>query len=216
MKRCIIICPLWQGERREELIPGPEDLLLCADAGLYAALKHGLRPDLAVGDFDTLPPPEDGPVPLRLLPVRKDDTDLGACIAEGRRRGFDSFLLAGCIGGRLDHTLAMLQLMADCALRGEQCTAIDAVNTVTVLAPGRYALAGEDGRLLSLLSFGERVTGVTLRGAEWQLERADLTQRFPLGISNRVTAEAAELSFDTGLLCVCRSVNETWMSDPVK
>lgn len=211
MGKCIIICPLWHGERLDDLTPAQDDLLLCADAGLYAALEYGLKPHLAIGDFDTLPPPTDNNVPLQLLPVAKDDTDLGACIHEGRRRSLHSFLLAGCMGGRIDHTMAMLQLMADCALQGEICTAIDGINTVTILAPGTHVLPAREGHLLSLLSFSDQVTDICLSGTEWPLEHAVLSQRFPLGISNRITSTHAVLSFSSGLLLVCYARNSTWM-----
>lgn len=117
------------------------------------------------------------------------------------------------MGGRLDHTMAMLQLMADAALRGESCTAVDAVNTVTILTPGRYTLPAEEHTLLSLLSFSDMVWGITLTGTRWPLKDAELTQRYPLGISNRITAPCAELSFTDGLLMLCRSVNRTWHED---
>ena len=210
MARCIIICPLWQGERLEELRPAAGDLLLCADAGLAAAWRYGLRPELTIGDFDTMPAAQAGTADIRVLPVHKDDTDLGVCLQEGRSRGYRRFVLAGCLGGRLDHTLAMLQLMADCAMRGEECMAVDAVNTVTILTPGTHILPRQEGTLLSLLSFSDRVTGVTLTGTEWPLEDGVLTQRYPLGISNRITAPEAWLSFTEGLLLVDRSVNGTW------
>lgn len=87
--------------------------------------------------------------------------------------------------------MAMLQLMADCALRGERCTAMDAMNAVTILAPGTHRILPQSGRLLSLLAFGGDVTGLTIQGVHWQLQHAALTCRMPLGVSNRITADAA-------------------------
>lgn len=68
MARCIIICPLWQGERLSELTPGPDDLLLCADGGLAAARRYGQEPTLTIGDFDTMPLCEAGGSPALQLP----------------------------------------------------------------------------------------------------------------------------------------------------
>ena len=58
------------------------------------------------------------------------------------------------------------------------------------------------GRKLSLLAFTPEVTGVTLRGAAWELTDATLTSRYPLGVSNEFTGETASLRFDEGLLVV--------------
>ena len=56
------------------------------------------------------------------------------------------------------------------------------------------------GRKLSLLAFTPEVTGVTLRGAAWELTDATLTSRYPLGVSNEFTGDTATLCFTGGLL----------------
>lgn len=204
MPRCIIIAPLYQGEEREWLEPQLGDLTICADAGYKAALVHGLKPDLTIGDFDSMQGDSaDGEV-IR-LPVHKDDTDMVVCLREGRQRGYREFILAGCLGGRFDHTLACLQCAADGAERSEQVWLCDAQNRVTVLAPGRYTLPQMEERRLSLLAFTPEVKGVCVRGTLWELNDAVLTSRYPLGCSNEWTADAAELSFTEGLMVVCFS-----------
>lgn len=212
MARCIIIAPLYQGEEYALVTPKAGDLLLCADGGYAAAVQHGLRPDLVIGDFDTMPVQQVDGVPVVQLPVMKDDTDLAVCMDEGRRRGYRSFVLAGCLGGRMDHTLATLQCMADSAVRGECCWAVDETNRVTILAPGEYTLPRLDGRLLSLLAFSDQVTDVVLTGTQWPLDGAALTQRKPLGISNIIIEDQARLSFSSGLLMVCYAHNDTCLA----
>ncbi len=204
MSRCIIIAPLYAGEERNWLTPQKGDLFLCADGGYPAAMRCGFTPDLTVGDFDSMP---DMPVAGEVLrlPVHKDDTDLVACIREGRKRGYREFVAAGCLGGRFDHTLACLQCAADCAAHGESLWLCDGENRVTVLAPGAYVLPAMPGRKLSLLAFSPEVHGVNLRGALWELTDATLTYRWPLGCSDEWTAPAAHLSFAEGLLTVCFS-----------
>jgi len=209
MSKCIIICPLWQGEHKDEAVPVPGDLLLCADAGWAAAVREGLTPDAVIGDFDTMPVEEVRAERLIRLPVEKDDTDLGVCIRYGRERGYHSFLLFGCLGGRLDHTLAALQLMADRAAQGDEVWALDGMNRVTVLAPGKYVLPKRGDLLLSLLAFSQEVRGVTLTGTRWELHDAVLNQRIPLGVSNAIIADEARLSFTDGLLFVGYAENKT-------
>lgn len=209
MARCIVIAPLYGGEVPELVTPRDGDLLLCADGGYARAAACGLTPDMAIGDFDTMPAEMVRDVPLQQLPVEKDDTDLAACIHEGRRRGYRSFLLCGCLGGRVDHTMAALQCMAEGACRGEEHWAVDAMNRVTILTPGEHRLPKIDGMLLSLLAFGGDVRGVTLQGTKWPLKDAVLTATYPLGVSNVITAEAAQLRFTEGQLMVCYARNIT-------
>ena len=205
MSKCVIIAPLYRGEEREWLACGEGDLLLCADGGYEAAVRAGLRPDLVIGDFDSMPRSGVRDVPVTEAPAHKDDTDMLLCLREGRKRGYRAFLMAGCIGGRADHMLANLQCLYDCALRGEEAWMCDAQNRVRVLTPGNYRFPRMPGRKLSLLAFTPEVRGVRLSGTEWPLRDAVLTARYPLGCSNEIIAEAAELSFTEGALTVIYS-----------
>ncbi len=200
MAKCIIIAPLYAAEEAEFLRREPGDLLLCADGGYDAAVAAGMSPDLVIGDFDSMPVDHVRGCPTLRLPTHKDDTDLVACLREGRMRGYREFRLAGCLGGRLDHTFSALQCVYDCALRGETAWICDGVSRATVLTPGQYRLPAEAGRMLSLLAFDGDVSDVCLSGTEWPLCHAVLTGRYPLGCSNEFRAEAAELSFASGAL----------------
>lgn len=200
MSKCIIIAPLYRGEETAWLRREDGDLLICADGGYAAALSYGLKPDLVVGDFDSMPVDLSVEGDVLRLPVRKDDTDMVVCLNEGRRRGYRSFRIAGALGGRLDHTIANLQCLYDCALRGEEAWLCDEHNRLTTLLPGEYALPGVPGRKLSLLAYTPEVKGVTLRGTVWQLTEHLLTSRYPLGVSNEITGECARLSFTEGAL----------------
>lgn len=204
MPRCIIIAPLYAGEERTLLTRQEGDLVLCADGGYRAAMLHGITPDLTIGDFDSMPVTQVAGERIQ-LPTHKDDTDLAVCIAEGRKRGYREFVAAGCLGGRFDHTFAALQCAADCALRGETLWLCDGCNRVTILAPGMYGFSAIPGRKLSIFAYTEQLSGVTLRGTEWELTDAVLTNRYPLGCSNEWRAEAAELSFREGLAVLCFS-----------
>jgi len=205
MGKCIIIAPLYQGEMREWLGKEEGDLLICADGGYDAAKKHGLKPDLVIGDFDSMPFEHVRGCESIRLPVHKDDTDMVVCLEEGRRRGYSSFRIAGCLGGRLDHTISNLQCLYDCALRGEEAWMCDERNMVTILQPGSYSFPQKENCKFSLLSYTPQVRGVNLRGTEWELTGAELSNRYPLGVSNEIREERAELSFEEGALIVLYS-----------
>lgn len=204
MARCIIIGPLYQGEEKEWISPQPDDFLICADGGYAAATKHGFVPHLTIGDFDSMPQ-EQARGEIVTLPVHKDDTDLVVCIRRGRRLGFREFVIAGCLGGRFDHTLAAMQCLMDCAHRGERAWLCDAQNRVTVCRPGSYTFDRMDGRKLSLLAMTPEVSGVTVGGTLWELNNAALSNRYPLGCSNEWVDGQACISFDEGYLAVIMS-----------
>ena len=68
------------------------DLLIAADGG-YAYLQ-GQKPDLVVGDFDSLGYVPEG-VQIIRHPVQKDDTEMLLAVREGLKRGYRKFVLYG-------------------------------------------------------------------------------------------------------------------------
>ncbi|MEA4928118.1 MAG: thiamine diphosphokinase [Candidatus Limiplasma sp.] len=184
------------------LTPHPGDLLIAADGGYRALEKTGLKPDLLVGDFDSLGfRPQD--VPILTFPVEKDDTDMGLALEEGWARGYRSFALYGADGGRLDHTVANLQLLGGASARGAQvrmaCTTSDwwAVTDGVLALPPR-----PEGTGVSVFCHGTRAQGVTLRGLQYPLLDATLTCDRPLGVSNAYRATQASVTVARGTLLV--------------
>lgn len=181
---------------RHRPVPTPGDLVIAADAGWKQCGE--VKPDLVVGDFDSLGyVPED----LEVLrhPVRKDDTDAMLAVRIGLERGYRRFVLLGCSGGRLDHTLAnlqVLQFLADHGARGflqgeEDCAALVCGETLT--------LADGAGRV-SVFALEKTVEGVCLTGLSYPLANATLTDRFPLGVSNAFIGEPVSIRADGRLL----------------
>ena len=98
--RCVVLAggPI----RDEELaLLRAEDTVWAADAGLKAAQRAGVVPDLCLGDWDSCERPKDARE-LIALPAEKDDTDTHHAARLIAGRGFRQALLLGCLGGRLD------------------------------------------------------------------------------------------------------------------
>ena len=185
------------------LTPHPGDLLIAADGGYRALEKTGLKPDLLVGDFDSLGfRPQD--VPILTFPVEKDDTDMGIAIAEGWARGYRSFTLYGADGGRADHTLANLQLLGGLSRRGATARMVCPRYDVFALTGGTLMLPKrEKGTVVSVFCHGTRARGVTLKGLKYPLNQATLSCDRPLGVSNEFTgAQEASVTVDRGTLLV--------------
>mgnify|MGYP000591586272 CR=1 FL=1 len=116
-ERCVIF---GAGEYYEGPAPAIEKgmLAIAADGGLDHMRAMGLSPDFVIGDFDSL----SGDVPdsdrsVR-LPPQKDDPDLLSALKVGWSRGAREFHIYGALGGRIDHTIANMQLMALLASHG--------------------------------------------------------------------------------------------------
>ena len=202
MGKCIIIGGMYRGEEPDFLKKEKGDLLLCADSGYLKAVQYGMEPDLVIGDFDSMDLSELGDVARLVLPVKKDDTDMHICIKKGREAGYSEFRIGGGLNGRLDHTVANIQCLAELAESGGQGWLVDSCNRVSVLASGAYSFSAVPGRYLSLFAFTETVQGLSLRGTEWELENAELRQTYPVGCSNWFREDRFTLSFSGGLLLI--------------
>jgi len=115
LRRCVII-PAWAPDGIRDVVDlQPDDFILCADGGYNLAMRENISPNAVIGDFDSLEQaPENLPEGCQIVQAarEKNETDTFLCLSYGMQAGFRSFIVAGGIGGRLDHTLANLQLLA--------------------------------------------------------------------------------------------------------
>ena len=202
MKRCFIFAAgTFYGLRERPGDPG--DVVIAADAGYQVCLEVCVKPDLLIGDFDSMEPPADF-ARVRRLPVEKDDTDPLAAIRAGLEEGCTDFLIYGGTGGkRLDHTLANLQSLLFLRRRGARgfLYGDDFLWTVIENEDLRVMRTVEWG-LLSVFCLGDRAEGIAESGVQYPLEDAVLTSDFPLGVSNHILEPEARISVQKGALAV--------------
>lgn len=187
-----------------DLCPGTSDFVIAADGGLRALEKLGVRPDLLIGDLDSLGDhPLPANVPLEKHPVEKDDTDTGIALAQGYAMGYRRFALYGCAGGRVDHLIANFQSMCRYSKLGASVRLIApeydayALSNGSILLPHRPA-----GTTVSIFCHGDQAEGVSIRGLYYTLDQHTLTCDHPLGVSNHHTEEQAEITVRNGNLLI--------------
>lgn len=176
-----------------------EDMVIAVDGG-FQYVKNS-RVDLVVGDFDSLGFVPEHPNVLRLKP-EKDDTDMLVALKEGLQAGYLDFHIYGGCGGRFEHTIANIQSLAYLAQHGAKGTLRDGDTVITMLTNNVLILPSELTGYLSVFSYGEKAEGVTLKGVKYPLERATLTDNFPIGVSNEFTGQSAEISVEKGRLLI--------------
>lgn len=185
--------------------PGPmvlsPGLIIAADGGFAHLKAQGAVPDLAVGDFDSLGYVPGGNVVRH--PPEKDDTDTMLALRLGLERGYDTFVLYGCLGGRLDHAYANFQalsFLAESRARGYLLGAEGEV--ITVVQDGELWFPSACRGMISVFCPGGRAEGVYERGLKYSLEDAVVTSGYPIGVSNEFTGEPARIVVRDGQLLV--------------
>lgn len=171
-------------------------LVIAADRGLEHALSAGITPDIAVGDFDSarVAVPE-GVECIRVSPI-KDDTDALLAAETAIERGCDELRFFCALGGRLDHTVANIQMLSGLMRRGVKAALYGAGEKVYLLHGGSVEIARFEG-YLSVFAFGGSAV-VSEAGVKYPLDRHRLTEDFPLGVSNEVTSEKAVVTVHEG------------------
>ena len=163
--------------------------VIAADSGMRHAEALGLVPELWTGDFDSVTPGmKDGfpEIPREIFPVDKDATDGEIAIEAALERGARSLLLAGAFGGpRPDHAflhMAMALRLAEAGL-DVLLTSGDQEGVPLLSGPSEYDYA--PGTMFSVVGF-TALSGLTLTGAKWPLDRHEVAFGSSLTLSNTV------------------------------
>ena len=178
-------------------------LFVCTDGAAAAALAAGLRPDLVVGDLDSLDDAtlaQLGEVEVLGL-AEQETTDLEKAIYTLLARGAQEVLVLGAGGRRWDQFHANLSLFARYAHR-LVIRAEDDWGRLVMAVPATTTRIDEPvGAMVSLLPM-PIAEGVTTTHLRWPLDGARLALGGRLGVSNEVTQSPAAVAFTAGGLAV--------------
>lgn len=185
----------------------PDDVIISADGGTRQALALGLRPDLVVGDLDSLDPVDRVRIEglgctIEQHPVDKDATDLELALQAAQRLGADEVLLLGALGGRLDQELANLLLLASPQFAGLVLSLVEGRTTAWIVRKD-LSVVGQPGDIVSALALSPQVEGLTYHsGLRWPLHDFTLPFGSSRGVSNEMVADRAVLSLRAGVLLI--------------
>lgn len=179
------------------------DYIICADGGYRHAVKLGIKPDVLIGDMDSIGDESyDGEIIN--LPVRKDFTDSEVCVKYVLLKDFDEILMLGFIGTRLDHTITNLMLLKQIAESGKKGKIIDEHNEI-YFALEENIIYGKKGDLLSLIPFGGDLNGITVSGLDYPLENETLIFGESRGVSNVMTSGKCTVNIGGGSGLIIKS-----------
>lgn len=168
--------------------------IIAADAGIRHAIALGVTPELWVGDFDSVPadlPEGLAAIERQKFPVDKDKTDGELAIAEALACGATELVLVGAFGGaRADHAFLHLALAMTLAEAGKAMLLTSGAQEGIPLLPGKARFAYDEGTVFSVIAFTE-LSGLTVAGARWPLDRVTVPFGSSWTISNKVRGDLA-------------------------
>ncbi len=181
---------------------GAFDHVIAVDGGFSSLEKIGVRPDIVLGDFDSL-----GYIPrgIRTASFSKDkaQSDMELALKRAKNQRFDSVVVFGALGLRLDHTLANMAVFSKYSELGMKVTAIDEdVALFFLTGPDIFEAPAQETGTVSVFSMSDRCEGVFERGMKWELDDVELTNRESLGLSNELQGEAVMIGVEKGTIVV--------------
>ena len=190
--------------------PTPEEIarlpanpvVVAADAGLDHAHAAGLTVAIAVGDMDSVSPEalttaEQSGTRIERHPPDKDQTDLELALELATRLA-DQIIVIGAGGGRLDHLIGNLTVLASPQWSGVQIEAW-LNNTQAVVIHAHRTLEAEPGDTISLFALGAPARATTT-GLKWPLNDEFLDPLTSRGVSNQATSSSPLISVHEGVI----------------
>ena len=183
--------------------------VIAADSGIRHAGALGVTPELWVGDFDSSSEADYAAypdVPRETFPAAKDKTDGELAIDIAIGRGATRLIVVGAFGGpRADHAFLHLALAVRLAERGFEVTLTSGSQEGQPVVVGENRFDYPHGTLFSVLGFTD-LSGLSIAGAEWPLDRIHMPFGSSLTISNKVSGDLAVTLASGRALLVAQSL----------
>lgn len=198
---------LWPQKLFEE--PG---IWIGADRGAWRLYQHHIPMLMAVGDFDSLEDDELEILETHLksnqivhVKAEKDETDTELALLYAQEQDSDSIKVFGATGGRIDHLLSNLWLMADETFNHivERIQFVDSKNIVSYVQPGQKTITKiKDTKYLGFMPLNN-VENFKIIDGKYPLQLTKNVSK--MWSSNEFIGPVVHISFDTGIIMVTQT-----------
>ena len=164
--------------------------IVAVDGGYYGCQAAGIKPNMIIGDMDSLNLNDLTPDEM---PTRHHITDQNSTDLEKALRGTKAplFIALGFLGKRMDHSLATLAILA------QYCDSHNVIllgrHDLIYVTKQNFTMNGQKDKRLSIFPIGA-VTFTASVGLVWSLEGLTLKPDGQIGTSNRMTGEKITLN----------------------
>ncbi len=177
--------------------------IIAADSGYLNCFSAGIVPDLIIGDFDSSERPEIS-ADIMQFPSIKNDTDTFCCIKEAVARGCDELEIFCALGGRADHTLSNIVNLEYCLRHGVHASIISEKSVLSLHNKG-FKMSKGNFKFFSLFALGGAVSGLSIRGAAYELDHFTLSPFDSICQSNEFKSNTVKIDFESGLILLVLS-----------
>lgn len=192
----------------EKLI-SEHDYIVCVDSGFDYIKKTSIKPDLIIGDLDSISNQglefvEDNKIKVIKYPIKKNKTDTELAIDHLIEKNIKYITLTGVTGSRLDHSLTNIHLLKMLADKEVQAKIVNDNNTLWYVRD-RVSIKRRDGYYISIIPLTLNGIIVTLKGFLYPLTKTLIQFGSSLAISNEIVDLFGEITIHKGQALIIES-----------
>lgn len=195
--------------KKFKMILSKMDYIICADGGANNLNKLGIKPDLIVGDLDSIDETtlkffKEENIEFLKFPKAKNSTDSELCVDIAIDKKPKEIYMFGFTGTRLDHTLANINLLKKINNNNIIGFIIDDNNKITISNKDIKINYESEYKYISFISLKESSI-ITLKGFKYPLKDYILKQDSTICVSNEFDDEKAQIDLKDGLILIIKS-----------
>ncbi len=183
--------------------------VICCDGGVKHLKYLGITPNYIIGDFDSA----DGALvqqyrelgsKIEEFEVDKDFTDSELGVNKAIDLDCNESILIGGTGGRIDHTMANLNLGLLALSNNCNLIIVDELNVVHTVIE-KIEIKNKAGQNCSIMPITLELEGVTTKGLKYSLNNESVYLGQSRTVSNLVLDDVAEITISKGVAFVILS-----------
>ncbi len=187
----------------------PSDFIIGVDHASYWLIQNKIKPDLAIGDFDSVTPKEleiihSNSKNILTFPADKDFTDLELAVNKAISLKPKSIEIYGSLGTRLDHSLVSIQLLEKLLKNNIPAAIINDTNKCIISDSVTKIKKDKNYKYLSILPVAKNLI-VSISGCKYPLKKAKITRSSSLCVSNKIVSNIATITVHHGLALIIQS-----------
>lgn len=173
--------------------------IICADGAYNTIKKLGIKPNVIIGDMDSIKQKIQTSTKVIKYPTNKDMTDGEISIDYAMSKNPSQIFIFGASGGRKDQELANIFLLCKYPLINIK---ILEKNTMMWIAKKKELFSAKKGQIISLIPMSEKVTDITTEGLKFNLNKEILYMNKTRGISNVAKRDKIKITHKKGILLI--------------
>lgn len=183
--------------------------IIGVDRGALWLVQHRIRPDLAIGDFDSVNQREKTLIhkqakSFQSYPSKKNATDLELAIDEAIKLHPDSVTIYGALGGRVDHAFAAVGLLLRLESHNILGQIVDNFNKINIVRRLATVERSREYTYISVFPMADKAV-ITMKGFAYDVSRHRLISGSTLGVSNEIRNKIATIIVHEGAALVIES-----------